>query len=420
MTEISAADRIRMVLEAKTENFLELVELSGLDPAHDFRNMDLDGVDLSNCNLDGFDLAGAKIFTSNFYNSKISKVNFDSQQKELDCLREASDYWYTQNIDTSNEMRGQNSYPHDDDKFVTFINWCQIGYFRGVEDIIDEIPDINSRNSKEGLPAICYACANGHDEIIRLLIDNGADVNRASKLGAVSPLMFACLEDHNNIVEMLIANGADVEHTTSQDGFAALIELRHLLVKSQFLPRQDERSRAVSHKNFDRFRALMLDAHKDIPRPLTMPRYHKTLAKFSGILGGYNSLTIASLAGRHEVVKQLVLAGADVNSVTPYQNFTPLMIACMYRQTSVIEVLCSHTSLNLNQRSRSGATALAFAASQNHYRGVVLLINAGANPLEVTAVAHNASDLVDESALGRSTYRLLKKAESASALKHGD
>ena len=48
--------RITKVLEAETDDFDELVSISGLDPASDFRQADLKGVDLSLCDLSRYDL----------------------------------------------------------------------------------------------------------------------------------------------------------------------------------------------------------------------------------------------------------------------------------------------------------------------------------------------------------------------------
>ena len=49
------------VLDAPTYRFSELVRVAGLDPARDFRNSVLDGVDFGTDDLSGYDFSGADL-----------------------------------------------------------------------------------------------------------------------------------------------------------------------------------------------------------------------------------------------------------------------------------------------------------------------------------------------------------------------
>lgn len=60
VTEESKA-RMKAVLEAKTDNFLELCKRAGLDTKKDLRYSDLDKVDFTGCDLRGCDLTGASL-----------------------------------------------------------------------------------------------------------------------------------------------------------------------------------------------------------------------------------------------------------------------------------------------------------------------------------------------------------------------
>jgi hypothetical protein len=53
--------RIARVLSSKSSNFVELVNLSGLDPSKHFRYANLSDIDFSCCNLSGFDFTGADL-----------------------------------------------------------------------------------------------------------------------------------------------------------------------------------------------------------------------------------------------------------------------------------------------------------------------------------------------------------------------
>lgn len=81
--EIESA--IARVLEAATPNFVELVTISGLDPASDFRHANLNGIDFADSNLSGFDFIGTSFDGATFVNSKISGAKF-SRSPKLDSL----------------------------------------------------------------------------------------------------------------------------------------------------------------------------------------------------------------------------------------------------------------------------------------------------------------------------------------------
>lgn len=55
---------MKALMDAETENFVELGALVGLDPAKDYRFADLRGVDFSDCDLRGFDFTGADLTNS--------------------------------------------------------------------------------------------------------------------------------------------------------------------------------------------------------------------------------------------------------------------------------------------------------------------------------------------------------------------
>lgn len=84
-------EAIARVLVATTANFEELVTISGLNPATDFRYANLGDIDFSGSNLAGFDFTGAIFAGANFANAKIAGATF-SRSRQLDVqLRNAID-----------------------------------------------------------------------------------------------------------------------------------------------------------------------------------------------------------------------------------------------------------------------------------------------------------------------------------------
>jgi hypothetical protein len=66
---------IQQILEAETNNLLELARIAGLDIATDFADADLSGVDLSGADLSGADLSGADLSGANLSDANLSGVN---------------------------------------------------------------------------------------------------------------------------------------------------------------------------------------------------------------------------------------------------------------------------------------------------------------------------------------------------------
>ncbi|UCI28427.1 pentapeptide repeat-containing protein [Mesorhizobium sp. B2-8-5] len=80
------------VHSADTDNFVELVRISGLDPASDFRFANFEGMDFSNCKLRGFDFTGcdftkANIGNANFSGAVTKGAKFTNNSSSPDRIR---------------------------------------------------------------------------------------------------------------------------------------------------------------------------------------------------------------------------------------------------------------------------------------------------------------------------------------------
>lgn len=81
--------------------------------------------------------------------------------------------------------------------------------------------DVNAAESRKGQTALMWAAAEGHPEVTRLLIDHGADVKAASKSGFTA-LVFAAVKNDDQSVRALLAAGADPNHALP-DGTKVLL-----------------------------------------------------------------------------------------------------------------------------------------------------------------------------------------------------
>src|SRR6516165_7743401 len=69
--------RERLVDNARTQDFAELIRIAGLDPKKHLRFADWSGVDFSGSDLRGFDFTGAKLIGCNFKEARIERARFD-------------------------------------------------------------------------------------------------------------------------------------------------------------------------------------------------------------------------------------------------------------------------------------------------------------------------------------------------------
>ena len=165
--------------------------------------------------------------------------------------------------------------------------------------------------------ALWVVCRNGNLEEVRRLIQEGHNVNIRSEYGT-TPLMQAASEGHDQVVEELIRVGA------------------HVNVKDNVKQ---------------------------------------------------TALYWSSWYGHWSVVRRLCAAGADIN-VQDQGGVTPLMRAAWDGSDEIVcELIRAGASVNVVTRHKwcgvggaaAGSTALHFAASNNHFKCGVLLVEAGAD-----------------------------------------
>ncbi len=75
--ESDLAVREKLIDEAATDNFVELISIAGLDPKKHLRFADWSGVDFGGSDLRGFDFTGARLIACNFLGARIEGARFD-------------------------------------------------------------------------------------------------------------------------------------------------------------------------------------------------------------------------------------------------------------------------------------------------------------------------------------------------------
>lgn len=86
------ADRVSAVLEAKTNSFVALVRIAGLDPKVSFRFCNLSGVDFSSEDIRSYNFEGASLHQCKFDNALVAGANFTHAIVSRSQLRRAADW----------------------------------------------------------------------------------------------------------------------------------------------------------------------------------------------------------------------------------------------------------------------------------------------------------------------------------------
>ena len=99
-------------------------------------------------------------------------------------------------------------------------NAMMLAALNGDTDLVKALIEKGAEVNKKGWAPLHYACANGHDDVAKLLLDNSAYVDAGSPNGT-TPLMMAARGTHLSTVKLLLDSGAD-SRVKNQIGLTAL------------------------------------------------------------------------------------------------------------------------------------------------------------------------------------------------------
>lgn len=190
---------------------------------------------------------------------------------------------------------------------------------------------VNAR-SESGESAILLAVYNGHSEVAKLLLDHGAELNiwEAAAVGATK-----------RVSEWLKEN-PDLVHAYSHDGFTPL-----------------QLAAFFGHRETVE---LLLDHSAEI----NLRSQNKTFAR------GVPILQSAVASGNVDMVKILLVRGADVNIKGEENGLTPLHAAAFDGQLEIARLLIEHGA-DVNAKMKNGDTPLAIAKKKGHAQVAALL-----------------------------------------------
>jgi len=229
-------------------------------------------------------------------------------------------------------------------------------------------------NSAGNLPptALHTAAAAGHGSVVNALLETNVDLN-ARDYERRTALHLAASQNRVEVVELLLkAGGVEVNACDRKGQTALAIASRrgHSFVVDQLLRHganplaSDEDGRkplwwAAANGNTKTVTLLLQHGDADVECQRTSD--------------GCTALLVACQGRFHNVVLELLRAGANVNSPTK-DGRTPLMAAARSNSTSVATLLL-RSQADINWQDGSGRTALHESAQHGHVAMVRLLVD---------------------------------------------
>lgn len=288
------------------------------------------------------------------------------------------------------------------------------GHVTVVQILLDAGADVNARAGDHGT-ALQQAAGEGHKQVVKVLLDAGADIkNEAGCPGKGTSLQRASQNGHQAVVRMLLDRGAGIE-ARSQECHRTSLQLasweghqsvaRLLLEKGANIVGETgisalELAMYRGHKSV--FMAL-LDAganldNADLRDPSTWLQqaaadgnfsWTKTLLKTGSDVNGMRrrgpycrtALQEASEGGHHDIVLELLIAGAQVNAVpVGFDPSSPIQLAAREGHEAVVDKLLSWGA-TVDEGAEYGGerTALQWASWKGQEEMVLMLLDAGAN-----------------------------------------
>lgn len=242
-------------------------------------------------------------------------------------------------------------------------------------------------------PALMIACREHDLSKVRRLISIKADVNYKNPSTSFTPLMVMCMHGDLAIVEELLKAKADTKNallTAIQYNHFGIVES---LLNYGFSDREEMKASlllACRNRNIPIVRAL-IKVSPAVMNPTSLLSGGETSALIeaikksdlaivreliqAGIVIDYPNSPVSSLmsavsVGDLAIVEELLKAGADINR-GDNTSTTPLMLAVFEHWEDIVNLLLETGRIEINKKSKDGATALHVAIVANAPKGII-------------------------------------------------
>ncbi|KAF6831345.1 Ankyrin repeat domain-containing protein 50-like protein 3 [Colletotrichum plurivorum] len=226
--------------------------------------------------------------------------------------------------------------------------------------------------------ALIAACYGGHEETIQLLLQGGAEFNMQGGWFG-NALQAACCGGHLAVVELLIDKGAEINalgghhrHALQGASFSNHLQIAELLIRHGADIASMRGDAKSVHFLLERGAKIENDSGKS-----RSTQYGP-------------ALICASACGHHDIVRALLIHGADIN-VRSEAYVSCLQAASHNGHEQVVHLLLDH-GIDVNSQGGPYGTALLAALASGHLKIAQILIDNGA---DINAVAGSFSSVWD-------------------------
>lgn len=408
-------EKIQAVAKAKTDDLLELVRLSGYDPAIDFRYRDLNEADFGGCDLAGFDFTGSRLTNANFRNAKIAGAILDGRQRRLRSVRFAKDYDSTAII--------------SENEFYDLIAKCELNKnglksfrlafnFSRKSNIVDA--------QKVAILKIFSEKYNLHSSSLRRAV---REISSAFEISNFSDQWLrGFLKDprsyaiHRNTAAAIMLHLAKIDKFSYSD-FKYVIGISNptgqgVVSDLEMFPSITERLISACWKENTPIVENILNQFRDqididyfnenrgtpLSISITKKNYHQTeLVLNAGanpaFLKPKHPILLVSEIGDRAILNLLLSRGADANQISDDQE-TPLIICCNLGYTDAAESLIQYGADVNFAREKDGMTPLIIASRKGHSDIVVALTVAGVDANQIKTKGGGSTALLAASYYG--------------------
>ncbi|MEO6082643.1 MAG: ankyrin repeat domain-containing protein [Umezawaea sp.] len=263
--------------------------------------------------------------------------------------------------------------------------------------------DVFGADSRAGGTALHKAVQNGDLETVRTLVEAGAFVDAVAPTTGHTPLMDALWYKWPEVVAYLLERGAGVnlsthygfsmkEHFEFELNANSLGKEKLLAAERLLSAREEDDERRIAEQRLMGavVRGDLAAVREHLADGAPVDARHPVR---NGFNDDHTPLLVATRDGHHDIVRELLAAGADVNAVEPTFGACPLHKAVYNGHAGITETLVARPAVDLDfQGATNGYTPLHDALWHGYAECARILLDAGAR---VDLLGHDGKTPLD-------------------------
>jgi len=265
-------------------------------------------------------------------------------------------------------LKSENDVDWDVRKGANALHLCAwFGLTYAVSGLLDQGMEVNSRDPKNALTPLMYACRRGKTAVVSVLLERGACVNSMSNRGS-SALFEAVLAGHLEVVKILLANpriDINAKHSRRSNQTALMIAAQEGKLEIVSI--------LLAH---DGLKSNQKDANDNTALSHAIQSEQTTTAVY---------------------VLDHIIEPSDLDT-TNWKGSSALMLAASCGQNEIVEKLLNKGANSSVRDKQGGGTALLRAVDGGHFETVRIML--GQERVNVHCLDHEERGLLHGAAVG--------------------